>query len=242
MDFDPGPPPSYAELFGRLPDLTPIRESLWFDWGPVFYRGRLDGSARVLCIASDPGATERIAGRTLVGDAGQRVQGFLRKLGLSRSYLCLNAFPYALFPSHADRARSLLALPAFREWRNEMYDAAAEDVDAVIAFGKVARTAVSQWPGAVGRHVIEVPHPSSHDEADLLARWRRAVNDLRPRVARDAGTSRARRSGRPTTHRSRRPICRSAFRRGSATTRGHVRVRRRCARQCAGQSPMTATR
>jgi uracil-DNA glycosylase len=34
----------------------------------------LDRSAKVLCIASDPGPTERIVGRTLVGDAGQRVQ------------------------------------------------------------------------------------------------------------------------------------------------------------------------
>lgn len=191
MDFDPGPPPAYAELFSRLPDLSPIRESLWFDWGPILYRGRLDGSARVLCLASDPGATERIAGRTLVGDAGQRVQGFLGKLGLSRSYLCLNAFPYALFPSHAGRAASLLALPAFRDWRNELYDAAAGQVEAVIAFGAVARTAVAQWPGAAGRHVVTVPHPSSRDEAVLVARWRAAVTDLRPRVARDPETRRA---------------------------------------------------
>lgn len=191
MEFDPGPPPVYAKLFERLPDLSPIRESLWFDWGPIFYRGRLDGSARVLCIASDPGATERIAARTLVGDAGQRVQGFLRKLGLSRSYLCLNAFPYALFPSHAGRSAALLALPSFRDWRNELYDAAAEHVEAVIAFGAVARTAVAQWPGAAARHVVSVPHPSSRDQAVLVARWRAAVNELRPRIARDVGTARA---------------------------------------------------
>ena len=61
----------------------------------MFYRGRLDGSARVLCVASDPGPTERIAGRSLVGNAGQRVQGLLAKLGLTRSYLCLNAWAYA---------------------------------------------------------------------------------------------------------------------------------------------------
>jgi uracil-DNA glycosylase len=191
MEFDPGPPPAFADRFERLPDLSPIRASLWFDWGPVFYRGRLDGSARVLCIASDPGATERIAGRTLVGDAGQRVQGFLGKLGLSRSYLCLNAFPYALFPSHASRAASLLSLPAFRDWRNELYDAAAEDVEAVIAFGVVARTAVKQWPGAAARRVVTVPHPSSHDEAALLAEWRRAVATLRKHVTRDPGVRRA---------------------------------------------------
>jgi hypothetical protein len=60
----------------------------------------------VLCLASDPGPTERIAGRTLVGNAGQRVQGLLAKLGLTRSYLCLNAWAYALRPSKARPVRS----------------------------------------------------------------------------------------------------------------------------------------
>ncbi len=90
-EFDPGPPREFAQMFARVPDYAPYKEHFWYDWGPVFYRGRLDGSARVLCVASDPGPTERVAMRTLVGDAGQRVQGFLAKIGLTRSYLCLNA-------------------------------------------------------------------------------------------------------------------------------------------------------
>ena len=88
----------------------------WFrvHWGPVFYRGLLNGRARVLCVASDPGPTERIAGRTLVGDAGQRVQSFLAKLGLTRSYALVNAFAYALLPSKASQATRILAEPAHR--------------------------------------------------------------------------------------------------------------------------------
>ena len=108
MDFDPGPPARIASILRDVPDYAPFREHFWYDWGPVFYRGRWDGSARLLCIASDPGPTERVAGRTLVGDAGQRVQGFLSKLGLTHSYLCLNAFAYALFPTHGDRAPTIL--------------------------------------------------------------------------------------------------------------------------------------
>ena len=77
-EFDHGPPARFAQLFDREPD-PPDKRDFWFDWGPVFYRGRLDGSARVMCIASDPGPTERIAGRSLVGNAGQRVQGLLAK-------------------------------------------------------------------------------------------------------------------------------------------------------------------
>jgi hypothetical protein len=38
--------------------------------------------------------TERIACRILVGDAGQRVQGFLTRPGLDHSYVGFDAFPY----------------------------------------------------------------------------------------------------------------------------------------------------
>jgi len=86
-EFDPGPPAAFAAHFANSPDYSPFKTRYWFDWGPVFYRGRLDGSARALCVASDPGPTERVACRNLVGDAGQRTQGFLAKIGLTRSYV-----------------------------------------------------------------------------------------------------------------------------------------------------------
>src|SRR6476620_2014398 len=100
IEFDKGPTQRFAKLFAACPDYGTLKPHFWFDWGPVFYRGRLDGSARILAIASDPGATERVVGRTLVGDAGQRVQGLLAKIGLDRSYVAANAFPYSFKPSH----------------------------------------------------------------------------------------------------------------------------------------------
>src|SRR5205823_6043013 len=121
-EFDRGPPKALAEICARCPPPSNPK-AFWTAWGPVFYRGRLDGSARVLCIASDPGPTERIADRTLVGDAGQRVQGFVAKLGLTRSYLCVNAFPYALHPSWGPSADELLAEPTQTTWRTTFYDA-----------------------------------------------------------------------------------------------------------------------
>jgi pterin-4a-carbinolamine dehydratase len=60
------------------------------NWGPIYYRGRLDGSAKVIVIGQDPAADENVARRILVGSAGQRVQGFLRKLGINRSYVIVN--------------------------------------------------------------------------------------------------------------------------------------------------------
>src|SRR5215218_7878232 len=134
--FDPGPPEPFHSHFDALPDYAPFRSHFWFDWGPVFYRGRLDGTARVLCVASDPGLTERVAHRILVGDAGQRVQGFLAKLGLTKSYLCLNAFPYALHPSRNADAPGLLNEPSSLKWRNELFDAVSSNkLQAIVAFG-----------------------------------------------------------------------------------------------------------
>src|SRR6266705_4263220 len=133
IEFDPGPPADFATIFSQLPDYSPFKAAFWYDWGPIFYRGRLDGSARVLCIASDPGPTERVANRTLIGDAGQRVQGFLTKLGLTRSYLCLNAFAYALFPSHASEGLKILKDPGQLAWRNSLYDKAkGANIQAII--------------------------------------------------------------------------------------------------------------
>src|SRR6478672_8700949 len=78
----------YRDLVGNFPDASvyPL-DSFRVEWGPVFHRGRLDGSARVLVIGQDPATHEAIARRILVGEAGQRAQGFLTRLGIERSYV-----------------------------------------------------------------------------------------------------------------------------------------------------------
>ena len=186
VEFDPGPPQPFHDLFDGLPDYGPFRKHFWFDWGPVFYRGRLDGTARVLCIASDPGPTERVAARTLVGDAGQRVQGFLTKLGLTRSYLCVNAFAYALFPTHGTSAPAVLADPDLTKWRNQVFDAAkTPNLQAIVAFGQFAQIAVQAWPGKGSVPVFNVPHPSSRVAKVLLDEWRAKMIVLRGIVTPD---------------------------------------------------------
>lgn len=189
IEFDPGPSQRFAQLFSALPDYGLFKQYFWYDWGPVFYRGRLDGTARVICIASDPGPTECLVRRTLVGDAGQRVQGFLAKLGLTRSYVCVNAFAYALFPSQAKNAEPLLLDAQQAAWRNGVLDELVQlgKPEVVIAFGREAQLAVDSWPGGGGLHVEKIPHPSSHDEKDLLTKWSASVAKLRNLVTTDPG-------------------------------------------------------
>ena len=57
--------------------------------GPIFHRGRFDGSARVLVIGQYPAASEDITRRILVGAAGHRIQGFLAKPGIDHSYVMI---------------------------------------------------------------------------------------------------------------------------------------------------------
>jgi hypothetical protein len=184
--FDPGPPAALTRHFAAVPSYSEHRQKFWYDWGPVFYRGRLNRTARLIGIASDPGPTERVAARTLVGDAGQRVQGFLAKLGLTRSYVLVNAFAYALLPSWAMSATPMLAEPEHLEWRNRLLDlVSGSQVQAVVAFGVHAREAVRLWDSKPDVPVLEVPHPSSHDATALLDSWRDAVVTLRGVVTPD---------------------------------------------------------
>jgi len=187
-DFDPGPPAAVARHLAAVPSYGDRRDHFWYDWGPVFYRGRMNGSARLLAMASDPGPTERIACRTLVGDAGQRVQGFLTKLGLTRSYALVNAYAYALLPSRAPQARPLLAQADHKAWRNKLLDDITDSrLEAIVAFGAEAREAVRLWDSKpAGVPVLEVPHPSSRDAKRLRDEWRDAVTELRGIVTPDA--------------------------------------------------------
>ena len=186
-EFDPGPPQALADHLSKLPSYSPEERALfWYDWGPIFYRGRLDGSARLLGIASDPGPTERVACRTLVGDAGQRVQGFLAKLGLTRSYVLVNAHPYALHPGQASKGLPLLAKKPNRDWRNALYDqVAGTQLEAIVAFGGQAKEALRLWDSKPNVPAFEVPHPSSHDEQALLDAWRERIPQIRAEVTPD---------------------------------------------------------
>ncbi|MEU8226405.1 uracil-DNA glycosylase family protein [Kribbella sp. NPDC048915] len=185
-DFDQGPPAAVARQLAKLPSYADFRDLFWYDWGPVFYRGRMNRTARLLAIASDPGPTERVAGRTLVGDAGQRVQGFLRKLGLTHSYTLVNAYAYALRPSRAQQATPLLSRADHLAWRNTLLDLiVGPPLQAIVAFGGQARTAVQLWDGKPDVPVFQVPHPSSRNAKVLLDSWRQAITDLRGIVTPD---------------------------------------------------------
>jgi hypothetical protein len=189
--FDPGPVDEpFASLARDYPGAEAYPPELFrVEWGPIFHRGRLDGSARVLVIAQDPGQHESIARRCLVGEAGHRVQGFLRKLGITCSYTIVNAYLYSVVvqPTQAqiDQVEAQIA-----PYRNRWLEALLLDsaIEAVVTFGTIARMAFEAWRGPESsprtrvayQHVFHPTYPRTpEDSKRMLAQWNAALPPLR---------------------------------------------------------------
>ena len=125
------------------------------EWGPIFHRGRLDGSARVLVIGQDPAQHETVVRRILVGEAGRRAQGLLAKLGISRSYVFINTFLYSVYGSAKAGTRRAAGLVGYR---NRWLDAllVSRQVEVVLAFGKVADEAWQMWKATPAAQSVQV--------------------------------------------------------------------------------------
>jgi uracil-DNA glycosylase len=200
--FDPGP---VSEPFASLVQSYPGSEtypadSFRVEWGPIFHRGRLDGSARVLVIGQDPAASEDIVRRILVGEAGHRFQGFLFKLGIDSSYLMINTFLYSVYGQQGgERHANDPAIAAYRHsWLDAIFS--ANKLDAVIALGSLADAAWQTWratPSGHGHtpayaHIIHPTEPESSSGGDrtklaqavkaMLANWNQALQQLHPAI------------------------------------------------------------
>lgn len=187
LGFDPGPPPEWEDFLASAPldhyVQHPARR-FRLDFGPVYYRGRLDGSARVIVVGQDPSTNEILAHRVFVGRSGQRVQGFLNKLGITRSYIMLNTFLYSVFGQFDAELRGISLEASILNCRNAFLDRLAREnpIQAVVAVGNGARHAVQNWPAGQNLPVFGIIHPAAPDEATLLASWNATLSDLRPIV------------------------------------------------------------
>lgn len=167
------------------------------EWGPIFHRGRLDGSARVLALGQDPGQHENVVRRILVGEAGRRVQGFFAKLGISRSYVLLNALLYSVYGSSGAK---YVARDGVREYRDQWLSAllAPGKVEAVVTFGAMAKKAWLEFTkhnGTADIHVVHLTHPTFPESAGgtsaekkantakMLEEWNAALDPLRSAIA-----------------------------------------------------------
>jgi hypothetical protein len=173
--FDPGPPNHWLDVFNQAPLATYMnhpKKRFRFEFGPVYYRGRLDGTARVLIIGQDPSTNEILAQRAFVGQSGQRVQKLLAKIGITRSYLVLNAFLFSVHGQFDAELRNISLEPQIMGYRNKCFDKvrAENPVQAVIAFGAGAKHAYENWPGSQQLPAFFLAHPAAADEL-VLSDW-----------------------------------------------------------------------
>jgi len=189
-EFDPGPTGVFATHWDNRPTYSSVKARFRMNWGPIYYRGRLDGTARVIVIGQDPAADENVALRILVGSAGQRTQGFLRKIGLTKSYVMVNTFLYGLKGQMDAEAKAISSSAAIKNWRNQLLDMLKTgQTQAVIAFGAGAHQVVDLWPGAAALFVGKPLHPSFRDDEGLRADWNTWLPQIRPHVTPDSGVT-----------------------------------------------------
>ncbi|MEO8123759.1 MAG: uracil-DNA glycosylase family protein [Burkholderiales bacterium] len=199
--FDPGyVADPFLSLCAQYPegDVYPASQ-FRLEWGPIFHRGRLDGSARVLVIGQDPAQHETIVRRILVGEAGRRVQGLLAKLGIVHRYVFINAYLYSVYGSVTAKTRRD---PALIDYRNQWLKAllVGTQVEAVIALGKAADEAWQFWNTSPDAQSVDVAyaavtHPTQPESASggnkaklaantkqLLLGWNAALTALAPSI------------------------------------------------------------
>ena len=168
IPFDPGyASEPFASLVRDYPgdDIYP-QADFRTEWGPVFHRGRLDGTARVLVIGQDPAQHEVVVRRILVGAAGKRVQGFLARVGIDRSYVCINAFLYSVYgQGGGNRNIDDAQIAGYRNrWIEAILD--SSPIEAAVGFGGLAKLSWEAWLGsaaAQGRTpvpFVAVTHPT----------------------------------------------------------------------------------
>ena len=161
-EHDPGPPATsgWAELFAETPNYRGLgravlgKEAFRWTHGPMFFRGRLDGSAKVVLVGQEGAQDESLSHRSFTGGTGARMQHFLRHIGLDRSYLFLNSFVYPIFGQYTPALRPLAqdSRSPIVAHRHRILDKAILDGDGrlVVAVGRAAKESIATWVKAHG--------------------------------------------------------------------------------------------
>ena len=198
-EFDRGPVPAspFARLFAETPNYRGIglrwsgKEEFRWHFGPMFYRGRLEGGgARVLVVGQEGAQDESLSHRSFTGGTGGRMQNFLVHLGITHSYLFLNTFVYPIFGQYDAGLRPLAQDPRspIVKHRHALFDQVAADhpLHLVVAVGAAAKESIATWIRSHGG-TADPAHLELAD-AHVCAPGLRAVGVLHPGGAGKGGS------------------------------------------------------
>jgi uracil-DNA glycosylase len=127
-----------------IPEYTLTKDKVRYEMGPIFYRGRTDGTARVLVVGQDAATDEALVQRAFTGGTGQKVQNWLNAVGITSSYVCLNTFIYSIYEQYDEFTKELATTGPIKDYRNRLFEKvfAENKIDLVISFGSAAHESV----------------------------------------------------------------------------------------------------
>jgi hypothetical protein len=135
--------------------------------------------------------------RILVGEAGRRVQGFLAKLGITMSYVLINALLYSVYGKNGAK---YVDDPKPSEYRNKWIAGilAPGKIEAVVTFGTMAEKAWQVYASSVvapsGVAIVHLTHPTypeskggtaaerAENTKKMLKQWNDGLKVLDPAI------------------------------------------------------------
>jgi len=203
-EYDPGPPGNlrWAELFSQTPNYRAFgktvlgREVFRWQFGPVFYRGRLQEQAvKVLVVGQDGAQDESLAHRSFTGGTGARMQYFLDYIGITESYLFLNTFIYPIAGQYNEGMASLAQDPQYPivKHRHDLFNYVLDvnDVHLVVAVGNAAKESVVNWVRSRGGSCSQGAADVSLCTGSALGPDTKIVGVMHPGAAGQGGSSAA---------------------------------------------------
>ena len=130
-----------------IPEYTLTKKKFRHAMGPLFYRGRLDGTARVLLVGQEGATDEALVHRAFTGGTGQKVQSFLNSIGITSSYILVNTFVYSIFEQYDEFARELAMNGPIKDHRNQILQKIFNDNDIqlVLTFGNAGYESIKTF-------------------------------------------------------------------------------------------------
>lgn len=191
-EYDEGPNDFWIQELATLPDDYYVNHPsgrFRVHFGGVPYRGNLKDSARVIVVGQDPSTDESLARRAFVGNAGQRLQKLLHKIGITRSYIIINTFAYSI-NGQADHEMEVIAQePIIKNFRENLLAALIErnPIEAVITLGRGARLALDSWANPENIPIFNLHHPSARQ--NLVSNWNSHLPNLIASITPDDPTA-----------------------------------------------------
>lgn len=130
-----------------IPDYTLTKDKFRFEMAPIFYRGRLDGTAKVLVVGQDAATDEALVHRAFVGGTGQKVQHLLNQIGITRSYVAVNTFIYSIFEQYDEFSDEIAMTTEVKDFRNQVMKKVWDEskIELIVSFGSAAHDSVRKF-------------------------------------------------------------------------------------------------